>query len=109
IVEQNGPCHRKFDGHAGGEHGFGGEPDASARDVDRLAGSGFGDALSVQHFVADILLNVEAPLYAAFTLALRHQLVVLTLSFKHPDLLIQNAIWIRSAQDVFGYLGSDNP
>ena len=54
------------------------EPDAAARDIHGLAGAGFGDALAVEHLVADFLLDLEAPLDPSFAFT-----VLLELGFVH--------------------------
>src|ERR1035441_6480626 len=109
IVQQNRPVHRQFHGHTGGQHVLGGEPYAAARYIQGLAGARLGDALTVEHLVADLLLDQETPFRAPFAFNESVSGLVLWLSLDHGyRLLWQITVGRLRAQDVFGYLGGAN-
>ena len=102
VVEQNRPAHRQLDGHANGEHVVGGEPHSAARYVQGSPRSGFGDALAVEHLVAQFLSDLKAPFCAPLPLFVDGRLFLASLGHHAPPPIRKTTMEQRRAQDVFG-------
>jgi hypothetical protein len=72
-LSSTGQAHGEFHRHSRRERILSGEPNAAARDVDRLPGARFRDALAVEHFVLHFLLDVKTALDPPLALALMAQ------------------------------------
>src|ERR1035441_5937696 len=109
IVQQHRPVHRQFHGHTARQHVFGGEPHTPPRYIHGLAGARLGDALTVEHLVADLLLDQKTLFGAPFAFNESAPGFVLCLDVDHGyRLLWQSTVGWPHAQDVFGYLGDAN-
>lgn len=69
VVEKSGPGHRDLDRRPQGQHGFGGETDSAARYIHAPAYADFGQAISMEHLVFQLLLDGKTPLAPPFTSA----------------------------------------